>query len=126
MKTRMHENSIEAYRKINLTAAQARVARAILNETIHGRPATMDSLFHRYGILSSSSGRITEMKTMAENGQAFILDGNEYALVCVGKQLTSGGNKADAFKLEQFAVVRQAWIEGQQARQIGVQTEMQL
>lgn len=126
MKTNVHQNSLEAYRKINLTAAQAKVARAILNETRYGRPATLDSLFHRYGIMPSSSGRITEMKTIAENGQAFVIDGEEYALVCVGKQLTSGGNKADAFKLESFAVVRQAWLEKQAALQIGVQTQMQL
>ena len=117
----IHANSIAAYKRLNLTNSQMKVARAILNETRHGRAATMDSLFRRYGIMPTSSGRITEMKEMAKECQAFTIDGEEYALVCVGKEKTAAGDTADAFKLEKFAAWRAAWLErnkgvGEQAK----------
>lgn len=118
-----HANSREAYRRLNLTNSQMKVARAILNETRHGRPATIDSLFRRYGIMPTSSGRITELKEMAKECQAFAIDGEEYALVFVGKEKTAGGDTAGAYKLEKFAVVRAAWLERNKG--VGEQAKLQ-
>ena len=127
MKTAMHENSLTAYRSLNLTASQATVARAILKETRAGRASTIDSLFRRHGIMpTSGSARIGELRKMAERGEAFTLDGEEYALIVVDRVLNPSGRPADAYKLEYFAIVREEWMRKQAARQIGVQTEMQL
>lgn len=118
----IHTNSRAAYKTINLTASQMRVIRAIQKETKAGRPASIDSLFLKYGIMPNvSSPRIGELKKMAEACEAFVMDGEEYALVCVGRVETSSNKKADAFKLEKFAVVRAAWLErnrgvGEQAK----------
>lgn len=113
----VHENSLAAYGKMNLTAAQMKVARAILNETRRGRAATIDSLFHRYGILPNSSGRITELKRMAADCIAFEIDGEEWALVCVGRETTASGNTADAFQLEKFSVVRAKYLQEKERRE---------
>lgn len=127
MKTNVHKNSLEAYRSLNLNRSQDIVARAIRRETKAGRASTIDSLFRRYALIpSSTSARIGELRKMAEAGEAFRLDDEDWALVMVGKVENESGRIADSYKLEQFAVVRQAWIERQQALQIGVQTEMQL
>jgi hypothetical protein len=127
MKTQMHENSMAAYRSLSLTHSQATVARAILSETRAGRASTIDSLFRRYGIMpTSGSARIGELRKMSERGEAFTLDGEEYALIVVDRVLNPSGRPADAYKLESFAVVREKWMQQQAARQIGVQTEMQL
>lgn len=108
----IHANSIAAYKRLNLTNSQMRVARAILNETRRGRPASIDSLFLKYGIMPNvSSPRIGELKKMAEACEAFTIDGEEWAIVFVGKVETSSNKKADAFNLEKFAVVRAAWLE---------------
>lgn len=120
----IHANSFAAYKTLNLTASQMRVARAILNETRRERPASIDSLFLKYGIMPNvSSPRIGELKKMAEACEAFTLDGEEYALVCVGKVETSSKKQADAFKLEKFAVVRAAWLERNKG--VGEQVKLQ-
>jgi len=107
-----HANSREAYKTLILTASQMKVARAILKETKAGRPASIDSLFLKYGIMPNiSSPRIGELKKMAEACKAFPLDGEEYAMVFVEKVTTSSNKKADAYKLERFDVVRAAWLE---------------
>lgn len=119
-----HANSIAAYRRLNLTKSQEIVVRAIRRETIAGRPATIDSIFRQYGLMpTSTSARIGELKEMAEAGQAFELDGEEWALVLVGKQLTASNRWADAYKLEKFAVVRAAWLE--RNRGVGEQVKLQ-
>lgn len=127
MKTNVHQNSLEAYRSLNLSRSQDIVARAIRRETKAGRASTIDSLFRRYGLIpSSTSARIGELRKVAEAGEAFRIDGEEYALVCVGKVENESGRPADSYKLESFAVVRGKWLQDQVARQIGVQTEMDL
>jgi hypothetical protein len=127
MKTAMHQNSLTAYRSLNLTHSQATVARAILKETRAGRAVTGYALIERYGIMQNqSSPRIKELREMTEQGKPFVLDGEEYALIVVDRVLNPSGRPADAYKLESFAVVREKWLQQQAARQIGVQTEMQL
>lgn len=119
-----HANSREAYKTLKLTASQTKVVRAIKMETKAGRSASIDSLFLRYGIMQNvSSPRIGELKKMADACQAFTLDGEEYALVFVEKVTTSSNKKADAYKLENFCVVRAAWLERNKG--VGEQAKLQ-
>lgn len=121
----VHANSLQAYKRLNLTRSQDIVVRAIRRETKAGRASTIDSLFRLYGLIpSSTSARMGELRKMAENCEAFDLDGEEYAVVMVGKQLTASLRFADAYKLEKFAVVRAAWLERNKG--IGEQVKLNL
>lgn len=114
----MHENSIAAYRTMNLTKSQMEVARKVLQETKAGRASTIDSLFRKYTLMpTSTSARLGELRKMAERGEAFKIDGEEYALICVGRTVNPSGRAADEYKLESFAVIRAAMA----AKNIGKQ-----
>ena len=128
MKTNMHKNSLAAYKALNLTKAQEKVARAILANTRKGVPSTNSTLLEYNIFPNEASPRTGEMlKMWNEYRQPFVLDGEEYALVVVGRQINPRSNKeADIFQLQPFAVVRAKWLEEQEKRSevYGVQSQL--
>lgn len=123
----VHQNSIAAYRSIDLNTSQEFVARAIRRETKAGRAATINSLFVMYNIPEKTgSPRIGELRMMTEKGIAFRIDGEEYAIVFAGKEKTQSGRTADGYKIERFAIVRAAFLEQQAVRGIGEQTALSI
>jgi hypothetical protein len=113
----VHSNSLAAYKQINLTKAQERVMRAILANTIAGKHST-NSTLTEYNIMpNEASPRTGELLKMAEDGNAFLLDGEEYALVVIGQQVNPRSKRvADILQVVPFAVVRAEWLRKQAER----------
>ena len=85
--------------------------RAILANTKAGKPSTNSTLTDHNIMPNEASPRTGELLKIAEEGNAFVLDGEEYALVVVGTQLNPRTNRpADKLEVVPFAVVRTKFL----------------